>query len=98
MILHAAFGSPITLVVVILGVWRLTSFICYDAGPFGLFSRARKILYQLRLGALVECFHCMSVWVAAAVVVTVYEPALSSLLLVVAVSGGTSLIERFLLK
>lgn len=98
MILHLEFSAGVALVAVILCVWRLTSLVCYEAGPFEIFSRLRRVFYTWRLGALVECFHCMSVWVAAGVVLAVYRPDWSSLVLVFAVSGGASLIERALLK
>jgi len=98
MILQTEFGSWFALVVAILSVWRLTALICYEAGPFDVLSRFRKLLYHLHLGGLVECFYCMSFWMAAIVVILVYKPGYSSLLLVLAVSGGASIAERFLSK
>ena len=94
--LNCDFQNWLALVVTILSVWRLTSLLCYEAGPFGVLSRLRGMLYRMRLGSIIECFHCLSVWVAAVLVLFVYQLQPTSLLLIFATAGGASIIERTL--
>jgi hypothetical protein len=73
----------------------MSMLLCYEAGPFDIFSRLRVGLVQLGLQPLVECFHCMSLWVSAAVVLVVYQPQPRSVLLVLGIAGAVSLTQRF---
>ena len=70
--------------------------VCYEAGPFDVFSWVRVGLARIGLRRLVSCFHCMSFWVSVAVVLTVYELRARSILLTLAIAGAASLTERFL--
>ena len=85
------------LAVSILAAWRLTCLLSYEKGPFASLERLRGLLAALGLGAVAACFHCLGFWTSAAVVLTVFRPCPVSALLVFAVAGGVSLIERFLL-
>jgi hypothetical protein len=77
----------------IAATWRLSSLLCYEEGPFGLLTRVRRALFWLRLGSLVECFHCASLWVSGAVVLMVFAPSYQSVLVILAVAGGASFAE-----
>ena len=94
MLVRAEFGDWFVFVVAILCVWRLTALICYEEGPFHIVSKLRKLLYHLRLGALVECFYCMSVWTALLLVLALTKPGPLTVILVFSISGGASIIER----
>src|SRR6185312_5040956 len=82
------------LIISILAVWRLTSFICFDAGPFDIMTKMRIVLYKLKLGKLIDCFHCAAIWVSIVITLCVYSFTLHILLLIFAIAGGTSLIEK----
>lgn len=79
-----------------LAAWRLTALLAYEAGPFELLSRLRVALARIGLHGLVTCFHCLAVWISAAVVLLVFEIEARSLLLVLAVAGAASITERLL--
>ncbi|MBN8570400.1 MAG: DUF1360 domain-containing protein [Ignavibacteria bacterium] len=96
MLLHIEFNNWYWLGLAILCVWRLTSLICYEDGPFNLFVWLRKKLYQMKLGKLVECFHCMGVWISAIIVLIIFQPAEGTPLIVLSVAGAVSIIERFI--
>ena len=96
MLLHLAFNNWFWLVIALLCVWRITSLICYEAGPFDLLVKMRKVLYKLRLGSLVECFHCMGFWIAVVVALITFEPGIYSLFEILSISAGASIIERFI--
>ena len=48
-----------------LATWRVTHLLANEDGPGGVIARTRERLGESQLGALMDCFHCTSVWVAA---------------------------------
>lgn len=84
------------LLVSILTVWRLTTLICYEEGPFRIMNKTRSALYKIRLGGLIDCFHCTALWIALIIVVLLYKFSLVQLFLIPAAAGGASVIERIL--
>jgi hypothetical protein len=96
MLLHYIFNNWLWLVITILCVWRVTSLLCYEAGPFDILSKFRKVFYKFHMEGLVECFHCMGFWVSAIIVLLVFQPGIYSIFIILAVSGGASFIERFI--
>ena len=91
-----ASDSAVWLVLASLAVWRITALLCYEAGPFDLFVRLRRLLARVGLGKVVTCFHCTALWVSAVLVAVVFERRLLSLLVVLAGAGSASIVERWL--
>jgi hypothetical protein len=77
-----------------LAAWRLTALVAYEGGPFDVLSRLRVALARVGLQGFATCFHCLGVWISAAVVLLVYKIELRSLLLILAVAGAVSISER----
>ena len=48
-----------------LAVWRITLLLNAEDGPFDLFFHLRRILGKSLVGRLVDCFYCLSIWIAA---------------------------------
>lgn len=96
MLLLAKASDWLWLVISILAVWRLTSLICFDSGPFDLMSMVRRVLYRFSLGRLIECFHCTALWISVFVTAAVYELNIATLFLAIASAGGASIIEKSL--
>jgi hypothetical protein len=80
-------------VLVSFAVWRFTSLIVYDSGPFDVMTRLRRRLVRARLGVFATCFDCVSIWVSIALVTFAYSPGAHWLVLVAAVAGVTQLLE-----
>jgi hypothetical protein len=89
-------SEPLLFVLSVLAVWRLTALVVYEEGPFRALERLRRVLVTLRLGRLIGCFHCLGIWLSAAVVLLVYDITRWSVLLWLAVAGAVSIIERWL--
>lgn len=89
-------GSWIWLAACWLAAWRVTALLCYEKGPFEIFLRFRRGAAMAGLERLVTCFHCLSVWVSAAIVLVIYDVEARSLLLILGVAGAASVTERFL--
>jgi hypothetical protein len=86
-------------VVGILAVWRMTHLLALEDGPFDLVFRLRRALGASQLGRMMDCFYCLSVWVALAVLAAMQavQPApslVAAALLWLALSGGAVLLER----
>ena len=96
MLLHIAHNNWLWLVIATLCVWRITSFICYEAGPFSILVTFRKVMYKLRMGSLVECFHCTGFWIAVVVALFIFEPGIFLIFEIIAIAGAASIIERFI--
>ena len=50
--------------IAILAVWRITHLFAEEDGPFQLVARLRKKLGAGFWGSLMDCFNCLSLWVA----------------------------------
>lgn len=76
----------------ILAVYRITVLLIYDDGP-------RKIFYIMREKLpwrVLECAHCMGVWVSLVVLPLILLPTVVGdvFLLWMAIAGGQSALER----
>lgn len=77
-----------------LAAWRMTHLLNAEDGPWDLLVRLRRLVGAIRLGPLVDCFACLSVWVAAPLAWWVGESWKEVMLLWPAMSAGAILIER----
>jgi hypothetical protein len=50
--------------VAVLATWRVTHLLAQEDGPAAIVARLRKRLGNSQLGTLMDCFGCMSLWVA----------------------------------
>lgn len=98
MVLNINYDNWFWLIVSILIVWRITYLICFDSGPFDIMLKIRKVLYRLRAGKLIECFHCTSIWISILVVLAIYEINASTVFLIIGIAGGASIIEKIIIN
>jgi hypothetical protein len=82
------------LVLGVLAVWRITHLLQAEDGPWNLVARIRLWLGHGFWGRLMDCFYCLSIWIALPIAVGVGESAGERLLLWPALSGGAALLER----
>jgi hypothetical protein len=75
--------------------WRMTAMLCYEAGPYKIFSMARKALQKSNIRVL-NCFHCTGFWISCAIVLVLFGFQWPTAAVAVAVSGAVSMTERFL--
>ena len=53
------------IVLAVLATWRVTHLLASEDGPADIIVRFRRLLGQSPLGTLMDCFNCLSLWVAA---------------------------------
>jgi hypothetical protein len=77
-----------------LATWRMTHLLAHEDGPGDLLVRLRAWLGHGFWGRLMDCFYCLSIWVAVlfAPAVTLRLPDVA--LIWVALSGAACLLER----
>jgi hypothetical protein len=84
----------IRLVLAVLATWRVTHLLAAEDGPADLVVRLRARLGQSLAGKLLDCFHCLSLWVAAPAALFVSREPLVWLFTWLALSGAACLLER----
>jgi hypothetical protein len=77
-----------------LATWRVTHLLADEDGPGDLVVRARARLGTSVAGELMDCFYCLSVWVAAPLTLTVTQRPRTALGTWLALSGAACLLER----
>jgi hypothetical protein len=92
-----AIGEPgfwPALALAVLATWRVTHLVAREDGPGDLIARLRERLGSSAAGALMDCFHCLSLWVAAPIALWITARPLDWLMTWLALSGAACLCER----
>jgi Protein of unknown function (DUF1360) len=74
--------------------WRICHLLASEDGPGGVVARLRQRLGASAYGQLVDCFGCLSVWVALPLAFFVSEGLLNLVMTWLALSGAAFLLER----
>lgn len=86
--------SGVLLVAAILATWRLTHLVAAEDGPWDVVARLRRRAGAGFWGRLMDCFYCLSLWIAFPVAWLVGDDWRSRLIAWPALSGGAILLER----
>jgi Protein of unknown function (DUF1360) len=78
----------------VLATWRVTHLLASEDGPADIIVRFRGMLGQSIVGKLMDCFNCLSLWVAALAALFVSRRPVEWLFCWLAISGGACLLER----
>src|SRR5215831_13664330 len=81
------------LVVGTLVTWRVTHLLAEEDGPADVILKIRRRVGESELGELMDCFNCLSIWVAALVSLAVTDRKREAALLWPALSGAACLLE-----
>jgi hypothetical protein len=57
-------SPPLSFALYTLATWRITHLLVEEDGPADAVLRARRIAGEGAFGQLMDCFYCMSIWVA----------------------------------
>ena len=86
--------SFITFLIATLAVWRVTHLFSAEDGPLDIFLRFRRLAGRSLFGQLLDCFYCLSLWVAAPAAWLLATLWIDRVFLWLALSGGAILLER----
>src|SRR5215469_1667006 len=81
-------------VMAVLATWRLTHLLASEDGPADLIVRFRARLGRGWAGSLMDCFNCLSLWIAAPAALFVSRKAIEWLFIWLALAGAACLLER----
>ena len=81
-------------VLAVLGVWRITHLLNAEDGPGRIFVWLRRFAGSGFWGELLDCFYCLSLWVAAPLAYFLGARWSERMLLWLAVSAAAILLER----
>lgn len=84
----------IKVVLAALATWRLTHLLAREDGPADLIARLRARLGSSSLGHLMDCFNCVSLWVAAPLAWWLASTLGDGIVVWLALSGVACLLER----
>lgn len=87
-------GWWVRFVLAVLATWRVTHLLANEDGPADLVVRFRARLGHGLAGSLIDCFHCLSLWISAAAALFVSRKPLAWLFTWLALSGAACLLER----
>jgi hypothetical protein len=82
-------------VLAVLATWRVTHLLAAEDGPGDIVVRFRALLGQSFAGRLMDCFYCLSIWIAAPAALFVTRYWLDWIMVWLAISGAACLLERF---
>jgi hypothetical protein len=80
-------------VLAILAAWRITHLLANEDGPADLIVKLRATLGDSLAGKLMDCFNCLSLWIAAPAALFVTRAPLLWLFVWLAISGAPCLLE-----
>jgi len=81
-----------------IAIWRITHLFIVEDGPWGVIARVRRITATGFLRSLLDCFYCLSLWVAIPFAVLLGHSTSDRLLLWPALSGASILLENLSTK
>ena len=87
-------GSWIRFVLAVLATWRVTHLLANEDGPADVIVRFRALLGRSIFGQLMDCFNCLSLWIAAPAALFVSRRPVEWLFCWLALSGGACLLQR----
>jgi hypothetical protein len=75
-------------------VWRITHLLNAEDGPWDMFVRLRRLAGEGFWGKLLDCFYCLSLWIAAPLAWSLGQSWKERLLLWPSLSAGAALLEK----
>ena len=84
------------LVLGILAVWRISHLLHAEDGPWDILVRLRRKAGSGFWGQLLDCFYCLSIWIAIPFALLIGASWAERLLLWPALSAGAILLERLI--
>ena len=82
-------------VLAVLATWRVTHLLANEDGPADVIVRLRLWLGDRLIGKLMDCFNCLSFWIAAPMALFVSRRPVEWLFSWLALSGAACLLQQF---
>jgi hypothetical protein len=86
--------APLQYIIITLAVWRITHLLQAEDGPWDLVFKLRKAMGNSFWGSLMDCFYCLSIWVALPFALVQGRAFFDIFILWMSLSGGAILLEK----
>ena len=83
-------------VITVLAVWRITHLLSKEDGPFEVIFKIRKLIGQGFFAGLLDCFYCLSIWVAIPFGIWIGKTVLETIICCLALSGAACIIQKII--
>jgi hypothetical protein len=93
--MDAEFSIGMRYFISVLAVWRLTHLLVAEDGPWDFVYHLRKKLGNSIAGKAMDCFYCLSLWIAAPLSLLVCTNWINRVICWISISGAACLLERF---
>ena len=90
----SATGFWIRFVLSVLATWRVSHLLASEDGPWDLVARLRQRLGASAWGRMIDCFACVSLWVAIPFSLFIFRELPEVLVCWLALSGAATLLEQ----
>ncbi|MCU1334076.1 MAG: hypothetical protein JWM08_3068 [Candidatus Angelobacter sp.] len=87
--------SSFAFILAVLAVWRFTHLLAAEDGPFRMFAWLRRKVSEGFWGTLLDCFYCLSLWIALPFAFLLGKSWLERFLIWPALSALAILLNRF---
>jgi hypothetical protein len=81
-------------ILAVLATWRVTHLLANEDGPWDIIVRLRRRLGDGVAGSLMDCYKCLSIWIAAPAAFLLSRRPVEWVLYWLALSGAACLLER----
>jgi hypothetical protein len=78
----------------VLASWRICHLLSDEDGPWDVIFKIRKQLGQGFFGSLLDCFYCLSIWVAIPFALWLSDNLKDGIVSWLAISGGACIIYK----
>ena len=86
-------STPLRIALAVLATWRLTHLLALEDGPWDLVVHLRQRLGDSVAGRAMDCFHCLSLWIAAPLAWWITRDPVPLAITWLAISGGAGLLH-----
>ncbi|MDH4065384.1 MAG: DUF1360 domain-containing protein [Acidobacteriota bacterium] len=83
-------------VVAVLATWRVAHLVAREDGPFDVIVRVRARAGDTSIGRLMDCPHCLGLWIAMPLAAWVARTPGQWLVAWLGIAGGASMAQRWL--
>jgi hypothetical protein len=87
-------SDALKLLMSILATWRLGHLLAEEDGPWDIIIRIRKQLGHGFLGTLLDCFYCLSIWIAIPFAVWMSNDWITGIIQWLAISGAACILFK----
>ncbi|MCK4945045.1 MAG: DUF1360 domain-containing protein [Alphaproteobacteria bacterium] len=88
------FSIEMRFLLCVLATWRMAHFLVAEDGPWDIVVKLRSLLGDSLLGAVMDCFYCLSVWLAFPLAFVITQDVFGWFISWMAISGGAALLEQ----